>query len=446
MGSQGSGRGWPPWAWLTVALLALAIPVVAVTVARAGDPPEDAKKGLLGKADDIAEKVSAIRGLKIKRSIERGVMNKEQIRARVLERMDDEYKPEELAAEELAMKRLGLLPPSVDYKKLVIDILTDEIAGFYDPWERRLYIAGWQPAQGMDEGVMAHEIDHALQDQHFDLRSFMKAVRNNGDASSARQALVEGDGMALMVEFMMPGTSPWSDERVLRMMSSNMAHSGSSTLGRAPLILQVGLVFPYTAGLEFVAYFRKHHSWKRIDQIFKKPPLATEHILHPTKYETYERPDDIKPSTPAVLAGYTATYDNVSGELGLQVLLRQHGQDTGKAELAAEGWGGDRLVVYTPAGHDGSPRGAVAVQYTVWDHPSDAMEFHDSAVDAMAAFAAGPTRPGASGTYTAWTAADGTVYSVERKGDAVVIIVGAAAGSAADLRAQVWSGWKVHRR
>src|SRR5262245_16802136 len=172
-------------------------------------PPADAQKDLLAKADAIAVKVSAARGLKVKRKIERGVMGKDQIRTRILARVDQEYSPAELAAEELAMKRMGMLPADADYKKIVIDLLTDQIAGFYDPWERRLYIANWNTTgiEMMDDAVMAHEIDHALQDQHFNLRTFMTAEAKNADATSARQALVEGDGMALMLEYVIGGAA-----------------------------------------------------------------------------------------------------------------------------------------------------------------------------------------------------------------------------------------------
>lgn len=401
----------------------------------------------LAKADEIATRVSTLRGLAVKRPIKRGVMDKAQIRARILERMDQEYAPAELAAEEVAMKRLGMLPAGYDYKQEVIDLLTDEIAGFYDPWDRQLYIAGWdQAATGFEDGVMAHEIDHALQDQHFDLRSFMKAVKTEGDATSARQALVEGDGMALMLEFMMPaGISPWSDPRVTRMMTAdNSATGGSPALAKAPLILREGLIFPYTQGLKFVAHVRQRHPWSRVDAIYKKPPLATEHILHPTKYETYERPDVVKAKTPAALAGYASIYDNVSGELGLAVFLRQHGILQSKAEIAAEGWGGDRLVIYAPKVHAGGVAGTIGVSYAVWDHSADAMEFFDALVDALPGFGGKQTRR--TDTEVVYESADGLIVAAERKGDAVVTVFAVPKDRAAALRAEIWTYWKVTRR
>ncbi len=434
--------------------------VAAVFIGALGGVPRPllAKQGaddtaLLAKVDSIAAKVSSLRGLKIKHKIARGVMTRAQVRKRLLEMVAQEYAPEDLAAEELALKRLGMLDPDVDYKKLVIDLLTDQIAGFYDPKEKRLYLAGWQqinlPGTAQDP-VMAHEIDHALQDQHFDLEKLMKDDKHNGDVTVARQALVEGDGVALMVEFMMADIgsplSPWANDSVVNMMSSSAAKGmGFGKFGKVPLVLQESLLFPYTEGLRFVVHFRKHHPWSRIDKVYAKLPLSTEHILHPSKYDAYERPDEIATKPVAVLAGYDKFYDNVSGELGLSVFLRQHGLARAKAEQAAAGWGGDRLAVYTPAGHDGKVAGTVAIDYVVFDAEADAIEYIEALEDALAALSGVDRTPTKDGTILYRTKA-GEELAAQRRDDSVVMVVGAPAGKATKLIEQVWSSWSVVRR
>ena len=414
---------------------------------------------LLHKADAIAVKVAEMRGLAQKHPIKRGVMQKDEIRERLIERIDDEYSAAEIAAEELALKRLGLLPAGTDYKQLVLDVMTDQIAGFYDPAERHLYIAGWQQggfgAAG-DDMIMAHEIDHALQDQHFDLRAFIKPVKNNGDASVARQALVEGDGTALMVEFMLRemgvNMAPWQNTAVLDMLGPQMSTAmASGKLASAPLVLREGLVFPYLAGLEFVAHFRRHHSWKRIDAIYRKPPLSTEHILHPTKYEAYERPVRVAVAPVPALKGYEKVYENVNGEVGMGVLLRQHvtGADEEavreKATRAAAGWGGDRIAVYTPRGHDGGLAGTVGISYSVWDETADALEFFDMLSDAM------PSLSGGKAVETGDAKVEyrddaGAVYAAQRKGNTVVLVLGASKERAPAILGQVQKRWRVQRR
>jgi hypothetical protein len=414
----------------------------------AGKPGESQKKAkadhdkLLAEADRIAAKVSRLRGLAIRRPIKRGVMSKPQITKRLMARVQQEYAPDEIASEELAMKRLGLLPPDADYLKLVIDLLTDQIAGFYDPWEQELYIADWMML-GRDD-VMAHEIDHALQDQHFHLRTWMAAEKKNADATVARQALVEGDGLAVMIEFSSPTPVPWGRDGFVETVTGVMS-MGAATLGDVPLVIKEGLVFPYSAGLRFVAEVRKTRPWKAVDEIYRKPPLSSEHILHPHTYARYERPVAIGAGSAAGLRAHKKRYDNVLGQFGLSILLRQHKVSLPIANLAAAGWGGDRLTVYSPtSGAGASDRtgaSAVAIIYTVWDSEVDAIEFFGAFEDAMPSLAGNPTvrkpelvevRSGA------------TSSSVERRRDAVLVVLGAP-GDAAALRGQVWKSWSVRR-
>ncbi len=97
-------------------------------------------------------------------------------------------------------KRLGLLPADTDYEKLMVDLLMEQVAGFYDPSTAKLYMADWLPLM-MQRPALAHEITHALQDQHFDLKRFTKPIRDDGDRQIAGSALVEGDGTMAMLEY-----------------------------------------------------------------------------------------------------------------------------------------------------------------------------------------------------------------------------------------------------
>src|SRR6266508_1108850 len=247
-------------------LLPLAALLAADSGVAGGELDADQKK-LLAEADTIARRVAELRGLEIMRPIRRGVMSKEQITERLLARVKQDYKPGEIAGEELALKRLGLLAPDADYLRIVIDVLTEQIAGFYDPAERQLFIADWISVG--NEMIMAHEIDHALQDQHFHLRRWIAADRKNADATLARQALVEGDGVAVMLEFTSPHAVPWEQDNLVDSVSSMMV-MGMTMLGDVPLVIKEELLFPYVAGLRFVAEVRKTRPWSAVDEIFRK--------------------------------------------------------------------------------------------------------------------------------------------------------------------------------
>jgi hypothetical protein len=405
------------------------------------------KQKLLDDADRIAARVAKLRGLSILRPIRRGVMNKEQITQHLLDRVRQEYQPGQIESEELAMKRLGLLPADANYLELVLELLRDQIAGFYDPWKQQLYIADWMTAGG-DE-VMAHEIDHALQDQHFHLRRWMAADKKNADATLARQALVEGDGMALMMEFASPVPVPWGKDGFVDSMIGLISLGSTLSLGKVPLAIREGLVFPYLSGVRFVAEVLKTRSWKGVDEIYRRPPLSSEHILHPHTYARYERPIEVRAGSPAALRGRKTRYDNVLGQFGLSILLRQHKVSQPIADLAAAGWGGDRVAVYTPAGsRDRTGAQAIAVLYTVWDSEVDAVEFFGAIEDAMPSLSGGKQsarQPDVVEYRTGAGTGGESAFSAERRGDAVLVIVGAPP-AATDLRAQVWKTWTVRRR
>lgn len=428
-----------------LAALSLAFGLTAV----AQDPKPDRKEleKLLAETDAIAEKVSKIRGLPIKKPITRGIMSKEEVTKRVLLRIDEEYAAVELDQEERAAKRLGLFPGDRDYKDVIIKLLTEQIAGFYDPAVKELYIADWVSVD-TQRIVMAHEIDHALQDQSFDLVRFTKPIKDNGDEQLARQALVEGDGVALMIEFMFQEmgvpVDPWADDKIAEQMGSQVAAAGFAEFNRAPLFLQESLMFPYTAGLKLIAAARRHHAWTRVDEMYAKPPLSTEQVLHPDKYFTFEKPVVVKAAAALPsLKKWKVVYQSVLGELMWSVLLRQHGVRPQRAATAAEGWGGDRYAIYAPATDDGEQLGElILVCLSHWDAETDAIEAFEAAREALMTLAGAEQAREQKGEYVLFDERGGTVGFLERKGQKLLFVLGAPADKAAKLRAEAWAKWK----
>ncbi len=423
--------------------------LIALLFGSAQAAADDPHAEVLAAADRIAGEVSKLRGLKIRRPIKRGVMNKQQIETRLLQRVREDYQPEELANEEMALKRLGLFPIEKSYLDTVIELLKSQIAAFYDPADRQLYLQ--EESMGGEE-VMAHEIDHALQDQHFDLKRWMTMEKKNGDATLARQALVEGDGTVLMLEFASDKTgakTPWSDPEFAVKAAGGM-RAGMFMMGDMPMALKESLVFPYVNGLKFVARARATKPWRSIDAMYKRPPLSTEHIIHPEKYDTYEMPVEVRSGKTAPLEAlpwYARGYDNVAGEFTLWVLLVQHGVTEATAKGAVAGWGGDRVAIYTPPGiFSGFVSNAVAIHYTVWDTETDAVEFEQALTSALPSLAGGGAVATPPAGVTQHTTREGAIAAIERRGPAVLLVLGAPSTTADALRDEVWRGWTVHRR
>ncbi len=432
---------------LALALLATAASLVAFTAVAVGKPDKKELEQLLADTDAIALKVSKIRGLPIKTPVARGIMSREQVEARVMQRIGEEYSDAKLAGEERAAKKFGFLPADADYKKIILALLSEQIAGFYDPAAKELYLADWIDVT-TQRIVMAHEICHALQDQSFDLQKFTSVVKDDGDAALARQALVEGDGVALMIEFMFQEmgvkVDPWVDDTVANAMATQTTGvAGMEAFAKAPLFLRESLMFPYLSGLKLVAHTRRHHPWSRVDDMFKTPPASTEQVMHPEKYFAGEKPIKVKAAAALPsLKKWKIVEQNVLGEAAFGWLWRQHGVRDQRANDAAAGWGGDRYAIYASPTDDGKAvEPLVLVTYSVWDTETDAGEAFAVAVESLPVWTgvAVPTEKGPD--FVRFEHPSGAQSWVARKGTKLVIVIGQPA-EAKKLRQEIWAKWR----
>jgi hypothetical protein len=416
------------------------VATIAVTVGIAS-ADSDPLAALLARTDAIAKQVSKQRGLPLKKKIEQEVVDRDELRARLVKLAAETKTQTETRAEGLALARWGMIPLDTDYLQLMVDLLTDQIAGYYDPDTKKLTIS---KTAGDDvewaEMVLAHEIDHALQDQTYDLDKFEDLPDTEGDAALARQALVEGDGVVLMIELMLARKKlppPWGDPSIARELELAMALPSGDSLDRAPLAVREAMLFPYRAGFMFVAALRRKQSWSAIDAAFKRPPRSTEHILHPDKYKADEQPIAIDIKVPAALADYELAHSTVWGELGFSLFVRSHGVDDHAADLAAAGWGGDRVITLSkPA--DARPEHAIGIARFEWDEEADAIEAHEAAVRALDAAIVGGTAEHGD-TRTRWLAIDGTATVAERRGTSMVIAHGVPVRLLDAVQAELWT-------
>ena len=288
-----------------------------------------------------------------------------------------------------------------DPAELLPRLLTEEIAGFYDPRDKKLFLIVELPPEGQkpkkpsvlgrmfgarpsfdpDEQkmVLVHEMTHALQDQHFDLEALDLQVKHDDDALVAFASLVEGDAtVAMMIP--MSGqkflrTSPAVAKRMSTMMLATMPFGGGAAFREAPRALTESLIFPYVRGLVFVlALTHETGDWSKVDEAFRAPPLSTEHILHPEKYLSGDDPPleaDLLHLAPKAGVGWREVYRNVLGEMMVELLLRERGHRP--SVRAAAGWGGDAYVVLE------NEQGDLGfVLRTIWDTEKDAAEFRDA--------------------------------------------------------------------
>lgn len=395
---------------------------------------------LVARVDDLAKEVAKLRGLKLRRPIQKEVLTLASLDTRLATLANDPRTRRITAAEDFGYSRWGLIAPNTDYAQLLLDVRRDQVIGFYDPDTKRLAMVkrDYVDEKGT-ELVLAHEVQHVLQDQAFDLKKLEDLPETEGDARRARRALVEGDALATMVELMLHrrgSIAPWSDPGVTSALEKSMSvPNAGDALDQAPLAVREAMMFPYQAGLSFVAALRRRQPWGAVDAAFAKPPSSTEHILHPERYQAGDQPIPVDISPPAALATWQLGQSTVWGELGFTLFLRSHGVDSARAAIAGEGWGGDRVLSLIRPDDERPERGLGIARFE-WDSEPDAIEAAEAAQKAF-----DNAIPGATIEHdhhrTRWLGIDGTISWIERKGPSMILVLGAPAWMASSI--DVWS-------
>ena len=269
-------------------------------------------------ARDIEKKVADVRGLPFRSPTKIGVYTRERLLQFVKTEMAKAGSEEKEQAEVRAHSLLNLLPADFNLRSATIDMLGEQIGGFYDPEKKELIlvkVAGDdEKGHALHEVIMSHELVHALQDQHFDLKDLHREEGVDRDRKNAILSLIEGDATLMMMFFSVPGVEdPDQIAEMLQMsvpmmpttfaqlqkltemaaqMGQDMDMGGGlqmDALAKAPAIMSDEMCFSYMGGLKFVfKLFNSTESGgtKAIDAAFRRPPLSTEQILHPKKYTT----------------------------------------------------------------------------------------------------------------------------------------------------------------
>jgi hypothetical protein len=312
----------------------------------------------------IAEVVEEERGLRFAEPPDVRRVTPAQARAEAAATLDDDYPPARREAEAQVLAMLGLLPPGFDLGEATLGNFDEAIAGYYDPRSGALRVIEGAQTGGpvLYESTVAHELTHALDDEHFDLDEDVVAA--GGDAGLAYLALVEGSATAVMTRYMDARFS--AEEALGASLGSVLAGSGTGTEGMPPYLV-AKMLFPYTGGERFVNRLLEigGGGWNVVDTAMRfRPPASTEQVLHPEKYVAVEQPDRV--AAPS-LRGWKVLERSTVGEWLTARLLAGAG-GTGASE-AAGGWGGD---AYALLGR-GDER-ALGIHWR-WDSPRDARAF-----------------------------------------------------------------------
>jgi hypothetical protein len=364
----------------------------------------------------VLKETSEIRELPILRPVKSGAQSRTEIERMLIKNLNEQVSPAEMHAIEVAFRTFGLAPSDFEYRPFIIKLLTEQVAGYYDPKVQEFHLADWLELEGQ-KPVMAHELTHALQDQHFNLRRFEKWPHGDSDAELAVHALIEGDATLAMTLYM--AKNPLVALAFSRSLTTGVA---TEQFNQAPRAMRESLIFPYMQGMEWATQLYRQGGWTMVSSAFTRLPLSSEQILHPEKYFNYERPVKVVlPDVTSLLNANTSAVttqqppgtagappasgrvrvsrrgptrrkqptahsplptpawhridSDVNGEWTYYLILDQFLNAPAESKRAAAGWAGDRYALYE------GPKGqAFLAQVAAWDTENDAREFFDAYV------------------------------------------------------------------
>lgn len=308
----------------------------------------------LKAADEVLQQMSVILHLPIKQPLKKSLRSKQEIRAYLIQADKEDKDDAQRYADAKSLEAFGLIPKNFPLDSFMLDVLTEQVAGLYDPKAKEFYIADWIPSDEQRD-VMSHELTHALEDQSFDVDPWIKAARPNDDAELARDSVSEGTALAAMLDYSLRdqhlSVREIGDVTALIRPGAIEEMDKDSNLAKAPLVIRDSLLFPYLAGTSFSQQFLKAHTgWEDLHLLFERPPVSTQQIMHPDFYLKNVGP--AKVSLPKlktlVPADWKPLEENVMGEFGLEEILKQL-LDPARAAQLAPAWDGDRYALFEDA-------------------------------------------------------------------------------------------------
>ena len=427
-------------------------------------PPKPAAESLADLAP-FTRKIEAIRGLTFKKPVASGTQSNAEFRGFVDRELDIELPKDKAACTSRAFARLGLLPEAFDLRKSYTDMMSDQVAAYYDPFRKTFFVVHPDLPEMLLEPTIVHELTHALQDQSFGLESRMKALRGAGneDVENAFRFLAEGEATYVMVlaalreqeidvdkggetlDGLIDGMSATGRDALAEQLGAMKGILGDkeatdlSSLLSSPDYLFRVLYDPYFAGQAALHKVRRAGGWAAVNELWRNPPGSTEMFLHPEKLLRERRDEPVKvvvsDASATLGPGYASACENTLGELETEILLETTLPEA-RARTAAAGWGGDRWRSFEKAGG-----GTVVVWKTVWDTVAEAAEFDQSLRAACAAqMPQGALRSPEGGGFQLWGRADPAAPTtlVARLGKEVTLVAGASVPQARAMLAVLY--------
>ncbi len=348
----------------------LAVLALLMLGACRGRPPVGGEAAVAQLVDSLVPAVEKVTGLTFRSPPRSAVRSREQLRAYVLHKLDQELPAEKARGLQASYRLLGLFPDSLDLRALLLELYTEQIVGYYEPDSTMLFVvANADPT--MLRVVVSHELVHALQHQYLPLDSIMRQTGDN-DRLAAAQSILEGQATLGGMQVVVPDQNLWAMPEFWETYREQFRtqQRAMPVFAKAPRILRESLIFPYLGGADFLRWWAgsEHRDSQPFGALM---PVSTEQILHPERYGRGDRPITLRFVSPEP----RVLYEDVMGEFDMQLLAADLAQASPSTEIftpLALGWGGDRFRVYE------TPGGAAMVWYVAWDDSTSRTRFQST--------------------------------------------------------------------
>jgi hypothetical protein len=367
--------------------------------------PEQAKK-LFSLVDELIKFSADETGLPIKSKVKRQLTTRSAVESYLTEKFNDDQDAKRMQRDEIVLKKFGLLDRDFDLKPFLLALLKEQIEAYYDAKTKTVNMLDWIDVDEQ-KPVLAHELTHALQDQHSDLEKWDDQTPNDvsTDAASdndhlakdemdtARDAVAEGQATAVMMDYILKpaGKSLVKDPEVMDVLKQQMTGSDNSpVMARAPLLLSESLLFPYREGLSFEQdLWMDQGQAAAFAKVLDAPPTSSWEIINPREYEKHHIPvvpllPDIHPLVDKLYQPYDI---GQVGQLDVHILTELFGGDQAARNLtpAWNGglyWAGQLRSAKTPA-ELGATKSLALFYLAAWRNPASAQAFAKLYADSL---------------------------------------------------------------
>ena len=271
--------------------------------------------------------VSTIRGLEFKSVVPCVMQSRSEVQDYIQGSLSSRNDPQRLVLEEQAYKLIGLIAPDFGYAKGLVAADAERVAGYYN-FDAGHFVMVHDVPQLREKYVIMHELVHALQDQHFNLKAVMKRVLNN-DEQLARSALLEGDANGVLHQIEHHGACKRLSSREL--LEAMMRRAGSPIRSGPPRSLKMMMSFPYIYGESFVCALLEEGGRERLNQAFANLPVSSREVMEPGIYlkrlkdgsTMGSKPEGASPAPVSCAASDRSVFNDTLGEFGVFSLLSQ---------------------------------------------------------------------------------------------------------------------------